>query len=153
MLAVIAASSTRAEEVVEILRQWSHFDLIEPFIWCDAPDGADTRYRYVQAGSVVENTPESILANYSETITGIWLTLSPTTDELSDAAGHAVASIVRDRLSTMATEQQRRLDTRLLVVDAVGTRVDLVADAYWPYVVYWAPEDRSAPNLVSGMTP
>jgi len=153
MLAVIAASSTQAEEVVEILCQWSRLDLIEPFLWCDAPDSSDqTRYRYVQSGAVVENSPEYILANYSESITGIWLTLSPTTDELSDAAGHAVASSVRDRLSTMATEHQRRLDTRLLVVDAVGARLDLVADAYWPYVVYWAPEDRSAPNLVSGMT-
>jgi len=154
VLVVASAKSNFSEQVVDVLAEWSAQGLIGTFLWCDAGmiDEA-VRYRRIHEGSVVGDAPERLLANLTHSLEVVWVSFAGAEFEDAGDIGHHVANGVRTHLLRMAMDEALRADTRLIIPCAVGAFFDLVDDAFWSNVLYWAPEDRATPSALSTLLP
>ena len=155
MMLVLAVSSSKASgELFDVLVDWSKHGLILPFVWCDASEkNGALRSQMVISGEVTNNDLGHLLANSPEKLTVLWLSLTADGLDPIDDLGHYIAETVRELLESMVTEQMIHCDTRVMIPHKVGAKLTLIDDAYWPNIVYWAPEDRSAPTLTSALLP
>jgi len=154
MLVLGVSSSKASGELFEVLVEWSKNGLILPFVWCDASEkNGSLRSRMVVSGEVTDNDIGHLLANSPEKLTVLWLSLTSDDSDPIDDVGHYTAETIRELLESMNTDQMIHCDTRVMIPHKVGAKLTLIDDAYWPNIVYWAPEDRSAPNLTSALLP